>query len=160
MNTTTGTETRLTTGGSDSLMHGRPDWVYPEELSQTEAFFWSPNGHKLAYLQFDERPVVPYPIVHDLTPQAKLELQRYPVAGANNPIVKLFVIDLDTHRTVEVATKSSSNVYIVRPNWTPDGPELLFQRLNRHQDTLELLAANSQHSVRCALCSRSMTQRL
>ncbi|HXC24997.1 MAG TPA: DPP IV N-terminal domain-containing protein [Gemmatimonadaceae bacterium] len=139
MNTTTGVETQLTTGGSDSLMSGRPDWVYPEELSQTEAFWWSPDGHKIAYLQFDERPVTPFHITHGGTSD---ELQRYPVAGAANPIVKLFVLDLDTHQTVEVATKSSSNVYIVRPTWTQDGTELLYQRLNRHQDTLQLLAAN------------------
>ena len=151
MNTTTGAETRLTTGGSDSLMFGRPDWVYPEELSQTEAFWWSPDGRKLAYLQFDERPVNPFPIVHD-GPQKRVEMQRYPLAGAPNPIVKLFVLDLDTHRTVQVDTRSSSDVYVIRPNWTPDGTELLFQRMNRHQDTLQLLAANpSTGAVRTVL---------
>jgi dipeptidyl-peptidase-4 len=143
-NTATGAETQLTTGGSPELMNGRPDWVYPEELNQTEAFFWSPDGKKIAYLQFDERPVAIYPIVNDLTPQATLEQQRYPKAGAPNPIVKLFIVDIQTKKVVEVATNSSGNVYIIRPNWTPDGAELLFQRLNRHQDTLELLAANPQ----------------
>ena len=142
MNTRTGAETRLTAGGSDSLMNGRPDWAYPEELDQTEAFFWSPDGHKIAYLQFDERPVTPYPILHDLKAPAHVESERYPVAGANNPIVKLFVVDLRTHRTVQIATKSSGNVYVIRPNWTPDGSEILFQRLDRHQDTLQLLAGN------------------
>lgn len=137
---TTGEETQLTSGGNDSVMHGRPDWVYPEELNQTEAFFWSPDGKKIAYLQFDERPVTPLPIQHD--EGNSTEWQRYPKAGAKNPIVKLFVVDLATHKTVEIATHSSPNVYIIRPNWTPDGSELLFQRLNRHQDTLELLAAN------------------
>jgi dipeptidyl-peptidase-4 len=144
MNTESGQETQLTTGGTADVMNGRPDWVYPEELNQTEAFFWSPDGRKIAYLQFDERPVAIYPIVNDLAPQATLEQQRYPKAGAANPIVKLFVVDLQTKKTVEVDTRSSSNAYIIRPNWVPDGSELLFQRFNRHQDTLELLAANPE----------------
>jgi len=50
-------EERLTTGGSEELMNGQTDWVYPEELSQREAFWWSPDGTKIAYLQFDERAV-------------------------------------------------------------------------------------------------------
>ena len=85
MNTTSGVETRLTTGGSDSLRFGYPDWVYGEELSQYQAFFWSPDGRKLAYLQFDERPVVPYVIASSQNARGTVERQRYPVTGANNP---------------------------------------------------------------------------
>ena len=49
-------ETRLTTGGSDTLRNGGLDWVYPEELDLGTAYWWSPDSKSIAYLQFDHQP--------------------------------------------------------------------------------------------------------
>jgi dipeptidyl-peptidase-4 len=141
-------EEPLTFGGQEELMNGKTDWVYPEELGQREAFWWSPDGRKLAFLQFDEREVYAFPIIHDLAPdrrpafEAGLELERYPKPGRPNPTVKLFVIDLPTRKTVEMKTESSGDVYLTRIAWRADGSEIFFQRLNRLQNRLELLAAD------------------
>jgi dipeptidyl-peptidase-4 len=151
-NTTTGEERQVTWGGSEEVMNGRPDWLYPEELGQSIGFWWSPDNSKIAYLQFDVREVYQYPIVHDLDAEARLEEQRYSKAGETNPTVKLFVVDVENGESVEVDTHSSDQVYIVRGAWLPDGSEVTFQRLNRHQNRLELMAANpSTGSVRTIL---------
>jgi dipeptidyl-peptidase-4 len=144
----TGKEEPLTFGGSEELMNGRTDWVYPEELSQREAFWWSPDGKKLAFLQFDEGEVYNFPLIHELTPERKpafetiLELERYPKAGQPNPTVKLFVIDIATRKNVEIRTESSPDVYLTRIVWRNDASEIFFQRLNRFQNRLELMAAD------------------
>ncbi|MGZ5468464.1 MAG: DPP IV N-terminal domain-containing protein, partial [Candidatus Aminicenantales bacterium] len=93
-----GNETALTTGGTEDLRNGYPDWVYPEELAQYEAFWWSRDSTKIAFMQFDESPVAKYPIVHDIAPMPRFELQGYPVPGANNPIVRLFIVDVKTKK--------------------------------------------------------------
>ncbi|MBV9745080.1 MAG: DPP IV N-terminal domain-containing protein, partial [Acidobacteriia bacterium] len=46
-------ETRLTSGGSEELRNGGLDWVYPEEIGLSTAFWWSPDSRWIAYLQFD-----------------------------------------------------------------------------------------------------------
>ena len=143
-NTTTGEAKRVTFGGNANLLHGRPDWVYPEEFEQLTAYWWSPDGSKLAYYEFDESAVFQYPIVNDLKAEAVLELQNYPTAGETNPTVKLFIVDVKTGDTVEIQTDSNSDTYIVKPKWLLDGSELTFQRLNRRQNVLELLAANPE----------------
>ena len=70
-----GNETALTTDGHTDLRNGFPDWVYPEELSQYQAFWWSPDSKRIAFMQFDESPVTKYPIVHDVSPKPEFELQ-------------------------------------------------------------------------------------
>jgi dipeptidyl-peptidase-4 len=141
-------EEPLTFGGQEDQMNGKTDWVYPEELGQREAFWWSPDGRKIAFLQFDEREVYNFPIIHELAPDRRpafetvLELERYPKPGRPNPTVRLFVIDLPTRKTVEMKTESSGDVYLIRIAWRNDGSEIFFQRLNRLQNRLELLAAD------------------
>ena len=60
-NIATGKVQALTTGGSEEILKGQLDWVYPEELDATTAYWWSPDSSKIAYYQMDERPVTRYP---------------------------------------------------------------------------------------------------
>jgi len=55
-------EVRLTHDGSETLLNGELDWVYPEELELGTAYWWSPDSKSIAYLQFDtsREPVVPH----------------------------------------------------------------------------------------------------
>ncbi|MFC1729335.1 DPP IV N-terminal domain-containing protein, partial [candidate division KSB1 bacterium] len=90
--------------------------------------------------------------------ETSLELQRYPKAGEDNPVVRLFVVDVATKRTTEVNTNSSGDVYIVRIQWLDDSSELTFQRLNRFQNRLELMAADpGDGSVRTILAEEEDT---
>ncbi len=137
-----GNETALTVDGGEDLRNGFPDWVYPEELNQYQAFWWSPDSKKIAFMQFDESPVAKYPIVHDVAPMPRYELQGYPVPGANNPIVRLFVVDVATKKLVRLETGDDLDVYLYRGQWTNDGREFTYHRLNRLQNRVEVFAAD------------------
>jgi dipeptidyl-peptidase-4 len=137
-----GNETALTADGTEDLRNGFPDWVYPEELSQYQAFWWSPDSKKIAFMQFDESPVAKYPIVHDVAPMPRYELQGYPVPGANNPVVRLFIVDIATKKLVRLETGDDLDVYLYRGQWTNDGREFTYHRLNRLQNRVEVFAAD------------------
>ena len=139
VDTKTGEERRLTVG-SEEQMNGRPSWVYPEEFYQRDAYWFSPDDSKIAYLQYNETHVFQYPVIHELEFETGLELMRYPKAGEENPTLKLFIVDLETGDIEEVPTNSNADNYIVRPIWKQDGTELTFRRLNRQQNHLELLS--------------------
>ena len=140
-------EKRLTTGGSDELRNGQPDWIYPEELFQNQTFWWSPDSRKLAFLRFDEKNVIKYPILHQLKPAADLEEQFYPKAGGPNPIVTMHIVSIDSKKIVDADVGPSKDQYIISGKWLPDGSALSFQRLNRRQDKLELLFADPETGV-------------
>ncbi len=137
-------ETPLTQGGHRDLRKGFPDWVYPEELGQYEAFCWSPDSAKIAYMEFDESPVKKYPIVHDVDPSPEFEMQSYPKAGQNNPIVQFYIVDVENQKTIRVKTGIDTNVYLFNGKWTPDGKYFTYQSLNRLQNELELFAVEPE----------------
>lgn len=139
VDTATGEESRLTYG-SEEQMNGRPSWVYPEEFGEREAYWFSPDNSKIAYLQYNEVDVFQYPVIHELEFETGLELMRYPKAGEENPTLKLFIVDIDSGEIEEVPTNSNADNYIVRPIWKNDGTELTFRRMNRQQNHLEFLS--------------------
>jgi dipeptidyl-peptidase-4 len=92
------TEKRLTTGGSETNLNGRLDWVYMEEIygrGKLRAFWWAPDSQKLAFLNFDESKVPVYTLSGDHAQPLKTNLTRYPKAGDPNPIVRLGIVDKD-----------------------------------------------------------------
>ena len=143
-------ERQLTTDGSESgrIKYGTASWVYGEELGQVTAMWWSPDGSKLAFYRFDERPVKDYFLQMDQTQVlGAVDIEAYPKAGTENPIVDLFVYDVATAKTIRVDARDGKPLtddvvghYVYGISWTKDGSELLLRRTNRRQNIMEFTA--------------------
>ena len=130
---------RLTRDGSPTLWNGRPDWVYPEELSLGRAYWWSPDSSKIAYLQFDVSRELIHPQIDLLPARAVSEPQRYPKAGTNNADVRVGVVSADGGETHWLDTGETRDMLMARLAWLPDSERIAVQRLNRLQNRLQLL---------------------
>ena len=129
----------LTTGGSEEVLKGKLDWVYPEELDLRTAYWWSPDSSKIAYYEMDERPVTQYAIMDMSAPTGGTEYTRYPLAGQANPIVRVGVVPVTGGETKWMDTGTNTDVYLARVDWLPDSKQVAIQRLNRAQNQLDLL---------------------
>jgi dipeptidyl-peptidase-4 len=129
----------LTTGGSEEVLKGKLDWVYPEELDTRTAYWWSPDSSKLAYYEMDERPVTRYPIMDMSSPTGAMDYTRYPQAGEPNPIVRVGVVPVAGGETKWMDTGANTDVYLARVDWLRDSRRVAIQRLNRAQNQLDLL---------------------
>lgn len=134
--------TPLTTDGHEDLRNGYPDWVYAEEFAQYYCFWWSPDSKRIAYMQFDESPVRKFPVLHDETYDFKLEMQSFPRVGENNPIIRFFIVDIETQKKVQVDTGLETNVYLYNGRWSHDGRAFTLKRMNRLQNRVEILSAD------------------
>lgn len=136
---------QLTTDGTDMILNGVSDWVYDEEFRLADAFRWSPDGQRIAYIQFDQHGVPVYSLVNytdDLYP--KIFQYPYPKAGQTNSAVRLGVVNAAGGETRWMKVSGDPrNIYIPRIDWA--GPrEVILEQLNRLQNTNDVLLADSE----------------
>ena len=148
-NLETGQITQVTFDGEkNKIINGITDWVYEEEFAFVRAFEWNADGHKIAYLKFDETEVPEFSM--DVYGQALYQSQqvfKYPKAGEKNAIVSLHVYNLSTAESKEVkVNKPYNDFYIPRIKWTNDAHILSAQFINRHQNELDLWAINTKNN--------------
>ncbi len=143
----TGKEKQITFDGKkNSIINGTCDWVYEEEFSFTKAFFWSPDGKKIAFYHFDESKVKQYTLPFYHGPKSAYPEEytyKYPVAGESNSIVQIYTYDLTTGKTVKMDVGENTNQYIPRVKWTMQPDKLAIERLNRLQNHLDVLVADA-----------------
>ena len=136
-------EKPITKNGTDRIRYGTGCWVYGEELAQDTAMWWSPDSRKLAFYEIDERAMKDYVLTLDNTKSyTRTQTVRYPKAGDNNPRVGLLIYNLDTKQIQRVATTDQTAEYIFNVRFSPGGNELLFNRTNRDQNRLDVVAAD------------------
>ncbi|HEY9420553.1 MAG TPA: DPP IV N-terminal domain-containing protein [Thermoanaerobaculia bacterium] len=151
-----GKETRLTSDGKEgTTLNGVTSWVYWEEIwdRSPDAWWWSPDGSRIAFYQFDERQVGTYPLVDDTPVFPEVDWQKYPKAGTTNPKVRIGVVELAGGRTTWMTTGDPES-YLARVAWTPKGDALAIQRLNRDQNKLDLLRCRAADGA----CSPLLTE--
>lgn len=136
-------EIQLTHDGNDKIYNGWSSWVYYEEIlrraSRYKAFWWSPDNRHIAFLRFDDNPVPVFPI-YRLGDDAHgyIEERHYPKVGDPNPDVRLGLVDTDLGVVKWVKEDSTKDQYTAWPFWSPDGTNLVYQEVNRLQDSLTL----------------------
>ena len=137
-----------TTGKLNSIINGIPDWVYEEEFSFAQAFFWSPDGKYISYYEFDESGVKEFEMneyMNKLYPE--VYKFKYPKAGEANSAVNVFVYDVAKGVSKQLDIGKEKDQYIPRVQWTKDPAVLSLVRMNRHQSKLELLLADVEKNA-------------
>jgi dipeptidyl-peptidase-4 len=142
----TNTETQITSDGKwNFTINGSTDWVYEEEFGFTQAFFWSPDGQKIAYYTFDESKVKEFNM--QMWRGGKLYPDdykfKYPKAGESNSEITISVYNLQSKKSTKIEIGSETDIYIPRIKWTNDANVLAVLRMNRLQNKLEILHADA-----------------
>jgi dipeptidyl-peptidase-4 len=143
-NLLSGEEKQLTSDGKNNeVINGRSDWVYEEEFSFAQAFYWSPDGKKIAFYKFNEKKVPEFSMTMFDGLYPTEYKYKYPKPGEKNAIVSIHVYDLaaSSIKTVDIGTETDQ--YIPRIRWTQDANTLCVLRMNRHQNKVEYLLANA-----------------
>ncbi|NGP89268.1 S9 family peptidase [Fodinibius halophilus] len=143
VNLETGEEKAITTDGKfNHIINGATDWVYEEEFGIARAWYWSPDGEKIAFYRFDESRVKEFFMTDWGELYPGLTRFKYPKAGEKNSIVKIGVYDLQQDQTTWMDIGSENDQYIPRINWTKNSNVLAIRRMNRLQNKQDLMLAD------------------
>ena len=173
--------TALTSDGSNDIINGTFDWVYEEEFRLRKGFRWAPDSKSIAFWQLDQSGVRVVNLINNtdhLYPQ--LLPIPYPKAGEQNPSCRIGVVavaggredgDAEDDNGIDHNGKESGNSapritwvhvpgdprhhYIASLDWVPGSNELVFQRLNRLQNTVHVVIADpTTGKIRIAFTDR------
>ncbi|KAM6953225.1 A-type potassium channel modulatory protein DPP6 [Aplochiton taeniatus] len=131
---------RLVSSGKEGVIfNGLSDWLYEEEIFQSHvAHWWSPDGARLAYATINDSMVprmelpmftgIPYPMGKEY---------HYPKAGEENPVISLFVVNLNGPlHTMEMRRPEDPRIgeyYVTMVKWATT-TKLAINWLNRAQN--------------------------
>ncbi|XP_025191243.1 venom dipeptidyl peptidase 4-like isoform X2 [Melanaphis sacchari] len=141
---------QITFLGSEDLYYGIPDWVYTEEIFESNSAMWFSNrGKNLAYATFNEKlvPLVylpTYGIPDTMYDQySRMYSYHYPKVGDPNPIVELFVQVLNiTNEPIPIPikpVKQYTNETILYTVVWSDDEHLFAMWMNRIQNESHLV---------------------
>ncbi len=128
---------------------GEAEFVAQEEMGRLTGYWWAKDDSRIAVQRTDESTVGVVTRAAIGATGTRVFDQRYPVAGSDNAIVELFVMDPDGGNRVQVDltgnqspehynTQNPQDFYLARADWAPDGM-LYVQRQNRQQTVLDML---------------------
>ncbi len=137
--------TRLTQGGSLTLVNGTFDWVYEEEFDDRDGFRWSPDGTHIAYWQIDASGEKDFLLINDTDSlYPKIKKIPYPKVGTTLPSARVGVIPADGGKTVWADLPGDPrNNYIPRMEWADNSSQLLLQHMPRRQDTDDVVLVDA-----------------
>ncbi len=128
----------ITPKEGDTIRWGEAEFVAQEEMSRLTGYWWGPNDQRVAVQRTDESPVGIVTRAAIGATGTKVFDQRYPVAGSDNAIVELFIMDPDGGNRVRVDLGEETDIYVARVDWGPDD-YLYVQRQNREQTVMDVL---------------------
>jgi len=148
-NVSTKRTTKITHKGlPNRIICGATDWVYEEEFGLVKGYEWSPSSEYIAYYIFDESKVPEFSMdVFNGNLYPNQEKFKYPKAGELNSKVKINIYNILTEENILAQVNKKTESYLPRINWTNKSDKLFVQRLNRHQNHLELLSVNPKSGV-------------
>lgn len=158
----TGTITPLTSDGSRTLINGTFDWVYEEELMNyyADGWRWSPDGGSIAYWQLNADQVKNFSLINNTDSiYSQVVPVQYPKAGEANSAARVGIVNASGGATRWLEIEGDPrNHYIGRLEWAANSSEVLLQRLNRLQNTNEVLIGDARSGrVRSVLTEQDTT---
>lgn len=136
-----GKERKLTTGASETVTNGLPEFVAQEEMDRFEGYWWSPDGAVIAYQQTDTSDMERMHIADATHPEIKPQDWPYPRPGKANARVRLGIVPVSGGETTWVQWDSTRYEYLATVKWQKNAPLTVVVQ-NRRQTEVNVMTVD------------------
>ena len=147
-------ETRLTTGGTETLTHGLAEFAAAEELERADGAWWSPDNQQLLFEEADTSGVEKHYITNPQSPQSAPVEFRYPRAGTENAKTRFGLVSASGGPVRWISWDHDAFPYLGRVVWRKNGG-LFVVLLNRAQTQEQLLSVDAATGAAKPILSQS-----
>lgn len=135
-----GNERIIAQDTDDAISWGSAEFIAAEEMGRMRGYWWSPDSLSIATCRVDVSPVPTWHIADPAHPERPPTEHRYPVAGANNALVSLHIVDVTTSSRIDVSLAGDWE-YLTTVTWNDGG--LIAQTQTRDQRHIDIHRINS-----------------
>ncbi len=141
----TGKIRQLTFDGGEDTINGTSDWANEEEFGIRDGFRWSPDSKAVAFWQFDTRGVGIFSMIDNTDSTYPNVISfKYPKVGTTNSAVRVGVVRVSGEYPVWMKAPSDPrDMYIPRLEWAGNSHEIIFEHLNRLQNTNDVVLGDA-----------------
>jgi dipeptidyl-peptidase 4 len=128
--------------------------------NHADGWRWSPDGRSIAYWQLDADSVKSFNLINDTDSlYSRVIPVQYPKVGEVNSAARIGIVPASGGPTRWLRIEGDPrNHYIARMEWAASSDELMLQRLNRLQNTNEVMLGDARTGeVRTVLAERDTT---
>ena len=147
-------ETRLTTGGTETLTHGLAEFAAAEELERADGAWWSPDNQQILFEEADTSGVEKHYITNPQSPQSAPVEFRYPRAGTENAKTRFGLVSASGGPVRWISWDHDAFPYLGRVVWRKNGG-LFVVLLNRAQTQEQLLSVDAATGAAKPILSQS-----
>lgn len=134
----------LTGDGGGPVFNGEAEFIAQEEMDRRQGYWWAPDDSAIAFQQHDESGVDQVERSEIHAGGTLTRTQRYPGAGRPNVRVRLGLVAPTGGAVRWVDLGPDPDIYLARVAWQPDSGRLVFQRQDRSQRRLDLVAIDAR----------------
>ncbi len=131
-----------TDGATGSIINGIADEVYEDGFGLHKMYAWNAQGTKIAFVKINQNYVKRIPISNYERSEIQIQQNVYAKAGENISEAQVYIYDIANNNFTKLELGTNPNQYIVNFKWNPTGDNILVERLNRSQTTLEVVKCN------------------
>jgi dipeptidyl-peptidase-4 len=136
-----GTLRQLTTTGSGNIINGGRYYL---DFLVYDAYSFSPDGKKIAYIQYDTSKVKMLEIPDYLKKFATTTKQKRPIAGGSLASAKIGVIPVSGGITKWLDLGEEREFYIRQMRWSPDSSGILLEKMEKRLKKKWLLLGDAE----------------
>ncbi len=130
-------------GEVDRILNGVMDYVTAQALINPVGWYWSPDSQRIVFWRSDIEHMPVFHMVDELHGYNIVHELKYPIVEEKNAIIQIGVHALEDGATTWMDIGDDDTVMIPRVYWTRDSERVAIQRMNRAQNTLDVLIADA-----------------